>query len=444
MDLPLTNVDTLFQGGTVVTMNPRRDVIENGAVAVRGNEIVWVGSADRLMLADKPSRSMDTSGKIVIPGLINAHSHLAMTIFRGLVDDQPLEAWLNHIWPLEAAYATAKNVRAGVQLALAEMMLGGTTCAADMYWQSHESCRVAQEANFRLVNGPAFTEIAGPEGAQPENRQSHARAFLDRYRNHPLIHSCVQVHSTYTTSQPLLEQAGSLAEEYQVPFVTHASESKTEVEMISEAYGMTPIEYIDSLGLLGARTLLAHCVHLRDDEVALLKERGSNVAHCPESNLKLGNGVARVPYLLANGVNVALGTDGAATNNDLDMFGEMRTAALIHKGASFDPTVMNAQTVFTMATINGARAIGTAERIGSLEAGKLADIAVVDQGSAHMTPCYNIYSQLVYAAKQSDVCAVMINGRLVMENRQLLTLDEEKIKAQVRKLAATIRNSSSA
>jgi len=443
MDHPLDSIDYLFQGGTVVTMNPNRDVIENGAVAVRGSEIVWVGDADQLTLPNRPMQTIDATGKLIIPGLINAHSHLAMTIFRGLIDDQPLEAWLSRIWPLETAYATAENVRVGVQLALAEMIRGGTTCAADMYWQFHETTRAAKEANFRLINGPAFTEIVGPDGVQPENRLSRAREYLDLYLNDPLIRCCVQVHSTYTASRSMLEQARRLSEEYQLPFVTHASESKMEVQTITERYGMTPIEYIDSLGLLGPRTLLAHCVHLRDDEVTLLKERGASVAHCPESNLKLGNGVARASYMLANGVNVALGTDGAATNNDLDMFGEMRTAALIHKGVTFDPTVMDAQEVFAMATIAGARALGMGERIGSLEPAKLADIALISQDSAHMTPHYNVYSQLVYSADASDVSSVMINGKMVMENRQLTTLDEAEIKDRVLNLASIIRNSSS-
>ena len=425
-----------------MTMNGKREVIENGAVAVRGSEIAWVGKADRAAIQeDQPVRTLDTTGKLVIPGLVNAHSHLAMTIFRGLVDDQPLEAWLGRIWPLEAVYATEANVRAGVQLALAEMIRGGITCAADMYWQLHEATRVAREANFRLVNGPTFTEIVGPDGIMPENRESRARAYLEQYLDDPLVCCCIQVHSTYTASRAMLERAQRLAGEYQLPFITHASESQVEVETVSSRFGMTPIEYIDSLGLLGPRTLLAHCVHLRDDEVALLKERGASVAHCPESNLKLGNGIARVPYMLKAGVRVALGTDGAATNNDLDMFGEMRTAALIHKGVSMDPTVMNAEEVFAMATINGARALGLGDRIGSLEPGKLADIALVSLASAHMTPHYNAYSQLVYAANKSDVTGVMIHGRPVMEDRQLLTLDEEAIKSSVRNLAATIGGS---
>jgi 5-methylthioadenosine/S-adenosylhomocysteine deaminase len=281
-------------------------------------------------------------------------------------------------------------------------------------------------------------EFRGPGGILSGNLEERAREFIDMNLEDPLLHLCIQVHSTYTTTEEMLQVAAKLAAEYKILFITHASESKTEVETVTNRFGKTPIEYLYSRGLLGARTLLAHCVHLRDDEIALLHETETSVAHCPESNLKIGNGVARVPAMLKAGVNVALGTDGAATNNDLDMFGEMRTAALLHKGINSDPTVLPAEEAFAMATIRGARAFGLSDRIGSIEVGKLADIAIVDLGAANVTPLYNVYSHLCYAVDKNDVRTVFIHGKLVMEDRKLLTLDEEEIKAKVREIARAV------
>jgi 5-methylthioadenosine/S-adenosylhomocysteine deaminase len=281
-------------------------------------------------------------------------------------------------------------------------------------------------------------EIPGPGGILTGNLEERAREFIDRNLGDPLLQLCIQAHSTYTTTEEMLEVAAKLAAEYNILFITHASESKSEVETVTKRFGKTPIEYLHSRGLLGPRTLLAHCVHLRDDEIALLHETGTSVAHCPESNLKIGNGVARVPAMLRAGVNVALGTDGAATNNDLDLFGEMRTAALLHKGINFDPTVLSAEEAFAMATINGARAFGLSDRIGSIELGKLADIAIVDLNAANVTPMYNVYSHLCYAVDKNDVRTVFIHGKMVLDHRKLLTLDEEEVKAKVREIARMV------
>jgi 5-methylthioadenosine/S-adenosylhomocysteine deaminase len=432
-------VDTLITGGFVVAMNQARDVWENGAVAIRGKEIAWVGSASEIDF--KAKRTLDASGKIVIPGLINAHSHLAMTLFRGLVDDMPLEPWLERVWQVEYDYADAENTYLGTQLALVEMIRGGVSCATDMYWHMFEYTRAAEEAGFRFMSGPPITRFTHPVGKRHGNSIEEAYKFLDHYRDHPLIHICVQVHSTYTTPVDMLELAQRIADENDLIFVTHASESRAEVETVLQQTGKTPIGYLHSKKLLGPRTLLAHCVHLDDQEIALLAETGVSVAHCPESNLKLGNGVARVPAMLQAGVNVAIGTDGAATNNDLDVFGEIRTAALIHKGVNYDPTALPAEEAFGLATINGARAFGLADRIGSLEKGKLADITIVDLSAANVTPIYNVYSHLVYAVDKNDVQTVFINGSPVMEDRKLLTLDEEEIKARAREVGIRIQSS---
>ncbi len=430
-------VSWLIFGGTVVTMDDDGHLYEDGAVAVRGAEIVAVGPTDRVRSRVEAREILDATGQVVMPGLVNAHTHAAMTLFRGLADDMALEPWLQRIWQVELAHATAENVRWGAALAFAEMIRSGTTTAADMYWQRDVTTAVAGEVGFRLVNGPSFMELGGTEVVA--SREMSAREYLEHYRDNPLITPCVQAHATYTVSPALLERIRDLAQEYDVPFITHASESEAEVATIQERYGRTPIEHLDALGLLGPKTLLAHCVHLRDDEIALLAERGVSVAHCPESNLKMGVGIARAAEMLSAGVNVALGTDGAATNNDLDMLGEMRTAALLQKGRRQDPTALPAPLALRMATVHGARALGLGDLIGSLEVGKRADLILLDLDRLHLTPSYDIYSHLVYAADKADVRTVFINGRMVMRDGVLLTLDEEAVKARVREIAGRIR-----
>ncbi len=432
-------VDLLITGGTIVTMDDNGHIYEDGAIAVNGSDIVFVGSRQDALQKLSAKETLNATGKVIMPGLVNSHTHAAMTLFRGLADDMNLEPWLQRIWAVERQYITAKNIRTGSELAFAEMIRSGTTTAADMYWQRDVTTKVAQKTGFRLVCGPSFIEFTGPDGIRPEERETVAHKYLSRYQNDPLISTCVQVHATYSVPTPLLEKARDIALAYNAIFITHASESQTEVKTIIKRYGKTPIEYLESLGLLGPKTLLAHGVHLRDDEIQLLARRQTSIAHCPESNLKLGSGIARVADMLAAGVNVCLGTDGAATNNDLDMWGEMKTAALLQKGANLNPTLLPASTALQMATIAGARALGLADKIASLEVGKRADLILINFDQPHLTPLYNLYSHLVYSINKSDVETVLINGQFVMRNRQLLTLDEAAIKSKTRQIAKNIQ-----
>ena len=434
--LPLP-VDYLFTGGTILTMDKRRRIIQNGAVAVKNSKIEWIGTQEEAEGRFIAAQKLDLNGKVLIPGLINAHGHWAMTLFRGLVDDRPLEAWLQTIWKVEAAFINAENVVTGTEFAMVEMIRSGTTCAADMYWEFEEAFESIRQAGFRLVNGPIFAEIPGFENRQNVNYDS-ALELLDRYQQDPLIHLRIQAHSTYTTNQNILEDIARIAQDRHLGFITHASESKGELEIVRQKYGKTPIEVLDSVGLLGKETLLAHCVHLSDREIERLAETGTSVVHCPSSNLKLSSGIARIADLVQAGVNVAIGTDGPASNNVLDLFHEAQLAALVQKGVTGDPTVLPAEKVFAMLTIEGAQAVGLADRIGSIETGKLADLAVVNFDAVNLTPCYDIYSHLIYAASAADVSDVMIHGRLVMQDRKLLTLDEAKLKTQIRKIAQNV------
>jgi 5-methylthioadenosine/S-adenosylhomocysteine deaminase len=424
-------VDLLLKGGTFVTMDAERRVIENGALAIRAERIVALGPADEILPTVSPARVLDITGQVVTPGFINAHGHWAMTLFRGMVDDMPLEAWLNHIWKVEREYVSPENVKVGSQLAMVEMIRGGTTCAADMYWQFHHTTEAARQAGFRIVNGPSFTRIEGYQG-NPSTGEEDALEYLDRYQNDPLVHLCVQAHSCYTTNPEMLELTRRITTERGLQFITHASESQGELALVREQYNQTPIEVLHSFGLLGERALLAHCVHLSDDEINLLAETKTSVAHCPSSNLKLASGIARVARMCEAGVN------GPASNNDLDMLQEAQLAAMLQKGVTGDPTALPARDVFAMMTIQGAKAVGLGEQTGSLEAGKLADITVLDFDQPHLTPCYDLYSHLIYAAHQSDVRHVIIHGKPVMENRALLTLDEIEIKQRVCRLAEEI------
>jgi len=419
-------------------MDAQRRIIPNGAVAVKDARIVWVGDANDASSRFVPARRIDLAGKAAVPGMINAHGHWAMTLFRGLVDDRPLEDWLSTIWKVEGVFTSPENVTAGARLAMIEMIRGGTTCAADMYWQFRHTTEAARQAGFRIVNGPSFTEIKGFKG-QSAAEYADAIEYLDRYRGDPLVHLCVQTHSTYTTNRSMLEDARRLSEERGLLFITHASESRVEVETVRAAYGKSPIQVLDEAGLLCGRTLLAHCVHLTDAEIERLAETGTSVVHCPSSNLKLASGIARVADMLRAGVNVAIGTDGPASNNDLNLLAEAQLAAMVQKGITGDPSVLPAEQVFAMLTIDGARAVGLGSQVGSLEAGKRADLMILDFDSPNLTPCYDYYSQLIYAAAAADVCHVMIHGRMVMEDRRLLTLDETDVKAQVRKIAQEVR-----
>lgn len=438
----LEQVDYLIRGGTVITMDAAHTVYQNGAVAVRGPEIVKVGPAQEVerLVSARVVRQADNS--VILPGLVNAHTHAAMTIFRGFADDIALEPWLGRIWPLELKYANAENVVLGTKLAFAEMIAGGTTTAADMYWHFPEAAQAAEETGFRFVTG--IVALDALDGETPDSLRIRTREFLERYRRNPLVTPCVQVHGTYTVSRQTLEIAREAAEAYGAQFITHASETRREVADVVQQTGMTPIEYLHDLHLLGPHTLLAHGVHLRADEMQLIADSGASVVHCPTSNLKLGSGMAPVVELREAGVNLALGTDGAASNNDLNMWEEMRLAALLQKGLHNDPRVLPAQQVLEMATLGGARALNLQDQIGSLEVGKRADLIQVSLDAAHLTPVYDPLSHLVYAANAEDVCLTMIQGQVVYQDGKLLTLDEQSIKHQVRALSRKMASESAA
>jgi len=426
--------DILITNGIVLTMDAQNRQINDGAVAVKGEHIIALGSATDFTDWNA-AHILDAQGGIIMPGLVNTHMHAAMTLFRGLADDLPLMTWLHeHIFPAEARLNRHK-VYAGTMLACAEMILSGTTCFCDMYLFEGAVAFAAKDAGMRAVVGEVLFDFPSPNYGPILLGFAYTRELIRHWKNDPLITIAVEPHSPYLCEPRLLQTAAKIAQEYNAPLVIHLSETQSEVAQIKEKYGKTPVAHLADLGILTPNLLACHCVVLTDEDIALLKQYDVKVAHNPESNMKLASGIAPIPKLLNAGICVGLGTDGCSSNNNLDMFGEMNTAAKLHKVNTLDPTVMDAQTVLRMATIEGAKALGLDKITGSLEPGKRADIIIIDTRKPHLTPMYHHKSHLVYAARGGDAATSIINGKIVMENRKLLTIDIESVMAEARGIA---------
>jgi 5-methylthioadenosine/S-adenosylhomocysteine deaminase len=433
------DIDLLIIDGLVLTLNSEDDRFQPGAVAIHGAEIVGVGAADALQSRYRAARTLSVPDCVVMPGLVNSHTHAAMTLFRGLADDLPLMEWLqNHIFPAEQKLS-GDWVYWGTLLACAEMILSGTTTFCDMYLFEDKVAEAAKHAGMRALVGEVLYDFPSPHYGAIENGLRFSEELIQEWRGDPLVKIAVEPHAAYTCSTELLRQCHELAARHEAPLIIHLSENEVEVEEILRRYGARPVGYLDRLGLLGPTLIADHCVDLDESDMELLAARRVNVVHNPESNMKLASGVAPVPQLLARGVNVALGTDGCASNNNLDLFGEMDCCAKLHKVTAMDPTVLPAAEVLAMTTRNGAKALGWPGQIGELAPGRLADCIVVDFRKPHLTPCYRPVSHLVYAARGGDVRHSIIHGQLVMEDRRLLTLDVEEIMAHVRRIAKIIR-----
>lgn len=430
--------DIAIINGIVVTQDSVGEVIENGVVCVSGEKISYVGKPDDIDIR-RADRVIDARGGIVMPGLINTHTHAAMSCFRGLADDLELMDWLNnYIFPAEAQL-DYDNVYTGTMLACAEMMLSGTTCFCDMYLFEDAVAEAARAAGMRAVVGEVLYDFDSPNYGSLAKGFEYTRNLIEKWHDDPLISVAVEPHSPYLCSPELLEKAAFLSEKYQIPLIIHLSETKEEKYTIIERYGRTPVAHLAEIGLLSPRMLACHCVVVDDNDIALLKQNGANVSHNPESNMKLASGIAPIPKMIAAGICVGLGTDGPASNNNLDMFMEMNTAAKIHKVNLLDPTVMGARTVLKMGTRDAAKVLGLENEIGSLEVGKKADIIIVDTKKPHMTPMYDVFSHIVYSASGSDVNTVLINGRLVVENGRLLTININEVMSGMQVMADKIR-----
>ena len=421
----MTRADISVYNGTILPMDNQDTIIQDGLVAISGNTIQYVGNDEKGSISAQ--KELDAEGGLILPGLINGHTHAAMTLFRGLADDLPLMDWLNnYIFPAEGKM-DADFVRTGTLLACAEMIMSGTTTFCDMYLFEEEVARAAKEAGMRCLVGEVLYDFPSPSYGVVEEGFIYTEELIERWKEDPLINIAVEPHSLFTCGAELLVKANDLALRKGVPLILHMAETREELEEIEKRYGKGPAVHLKDLGLLGPHLILDHCVHVSESDIELLAEHKVSVIHNPESNMKLASGIAPVPEMMGRGITVGLGTDGCASNNNLDLFGEMDMAAKLHKANKLDPAVMDARTLVRMATINGARALGLEKVTGSLESGKRADLIVIDLHKPHLVPMYNPFSHLVYSARGHDVKHSIIDGQVVMEDRKLYTLDVEAI-----------------
>src|SRR5271170_3140321 len=427
------HVDLVVTNGIVVTMDAQRRVIENGVVAVRGDSIVAVGSTADITAQFDAAKTVDARGAIVMPGLINGHAHAAMSLFRGMADDLALDDWLKkYIFPAEARNVTEEFVVWGTRLGMLEMLRGGITTYADMYYFEDAVARVTKEAGMRGVLGETIIDFPAPDNKTLPAAFAYTQKFLDHWKGDPLIVAAVAPHSMYTCSEKTLQDAAALARRNSAPILIHIAEAPFELEQSRNKYGLTPVAYLSRAGVLGPDVVGAHCILVDHTDIATLTHFGVGCIYNPSSNMKTAAGVMPIIEMLAAGEAIGLATDGAASNNNLDMFEEMDLAPKLQKLARMDSRALPAEQVVGLATITGARALHLDKQIGSLEPGKKADMILVDTSAPHATPMYNVYSQLVYALKANDVRTVIIGGKIVMEDRQMQTLNQLEILAKAR------------
>lgn len=449
----MQKVDQLIVGGIVLTMNETMDLYPNGGVAVKDDQIVAVGNADDIRANYQSDNVLDATNHIIMPGIVNAHTHLSMNLLRGLADDLRLDVWLmGYIMPTERVFVNEEFVYLGAKIAAAELIMSGTTAFADMYYFESEVARATSEAGIRGLCGETILKFPAPDAESYEDSLAYTEKFIQEWKDHPLVIPAVAPHAPYTNTDAMLRECADLAKKYDIPLIIHVSETRQEIEDSLAEFDATPVPRIAKLGVLDHKCLCAHCVHVNSNEIRTIREHNAGVAHNPTSNVKIASGIAPVKEMLDQGVNVGIGTDGAASNNDLDMFAEIHLAAILAKTATNDPTTLPAQQALLMATRLGAKACHIDDITGSLEVGKRADLIVINYRTLHNTPTFNhdrngVYAQIVYATKSTDVQHVMCNGQWLMRDRQLLTIDLppllEKAQAVATKIDTFIREYSS-
>jgi 5-methylthioadenosine/S-adenosylhomocysteine deaminase len=433
-------IPLVVTGGPVVTMDANGRVIDPGAVAIEGRDIIAVDTGEAIAARYAPQETIDATGHVVLPGLINTHTHAPMVLYRGLADDLALMEWLQkYIFPAEAKTVSPEFVRAGTRLAVLEMIQSGTTAYADMYYFEEEIAKATKEGGIRGVLGQTIIEFPVPDAKTPSEGITRATEFIRQWRDDELIVPAIAPHSMYTLDTATLKAIRSVADRERAPVITHLAETRDEVKIARDRYKLTPVQFLESIGFWGPRTLAAHGVWLSPADIRVLARRHVGVAHNPESNMKLASGTAPVLELRKAGVAVGIGTDGAASNNDLDMFEAMRFAGFLHKLKSDDPRALPAMDLLKMATIEGARALGMEREIGSLEPGKRADLIVVSMSGARQTPMYSPVSHLVYVTHGNDVRTTIANGKVLMRDRKMMTLNESAVLDEARSWAARVR-----
>lgn len=434
------SADLIISGGTIVAMDGPRSVYQEGAVAVVGDSIAAIGPRAEVEHAYQARQTIDARGKLVLPGFINGHTHVPMTLFRSLHDDVTLDDWLHkYIFPAEAKNVNEEFVRWGTRLAAAEQIRSGITTFADMYYFENAIAEETKAAGMRGVLGETWLDFPAPDNKTEAEMLAYTEKFLQKWQGDPLIHAAPAPHSIYTCSAKTLKDAASLARKYHAPILIHVAEMKKEWEDSEKQNGASPVQYLDRLGILGEDVVAAHCIYVDDSDRKILAARHVGCVHNPSSNMMLASGVSPVPEMRAAGIAVGLGTDGpAGSNNDLDLMEEMDLAAKLAKITKMDPLALNAPAVVSMATIDGARALHMEKEIGSLETGKKADVILIGLDEPNAVPMYDIYAQLAYALKASDVETVIIGGRVVMRDHKLMTVDEKQAMEKAREYKKSI------
>ncbi len=436
----MEKVDFIIRADYLLTMEGDLAVIRDGAVAVTGRNITDVGTFADISKKYTSEKILDGKDKVIFPGLINTHTHAAMVYFRGLADDLPLKEWLEgHIWPAEAKWLGREFVSDAVELACLEMLKAGVTTYADMYFYEDDAGKTTEKIGMRAVLGAGIIDFPTKFASTADEYFRNAENFIKNWKGNEMITPCIAPHATYTCGPENFKRAKGMAEKYDVPLHTHLAETKFEVSEIQKRYGKTPVEYLDSIGFLTERLFAAHCVWLTDKEIEILAKRNVGVSHCVESNLKLASGFAPVTKMLKAGVKLSFGTDGAASNNDLNILSEMSTAAKLHKTISEDPTVLDCKTALLMATKYAAEVLGQGDKIGSIKPGKIADLVIANLEQPHLTPIYDIYSHIVYSMRASDIETVIVNGKIVVDNKKLTTMDESEILSKARQWQEKIK-----
>jgi len=437
----MISVDHIIYGDYILPMDQSFSVIEKGAVAIQGNKILDLGSSEEISRKYSSEKISAGEGRVVLPGFINTHTHAAMVYFRGIADDLPLTEWLNdHIWPAENTWLSPSFISDAVELACLEMLKGGVTTYNDMYFFEDAAGESSKRIGMRAVLGSGILDFPSVSARSTAEYLDNAKQFVKNWQDDELITPCIAPHALYTCGPDTLKKSKALAEILDVPLHIHLSETQWEVGEVIARYHKRPVEYLADLGFLDESVVAAHCIWLHDNEIDLLAKHKVGVSHCMESNLKLASGFAPVVSMLTAGIKISFGTDGAASNNDLSILSEMATTAKVHKALSNNPTVLDAKTALLMATRWGAEVLGLGHLIGSIERGKIADIIIINIDKPHLTPLYNIYSHIVYAAMASDVEAVMVNGNMVINDRRLMTVDEAEILYKAKKWCEKIRN----
>jgi 5-methylthioadenosine/S-adenosylhomocysteine deaminase len=437
------SVDLIVTGGLVVTMDGARAIYQDGSVAIRGDSIAAVGMRAEIESRYRAPQVVDARDHLVLPGFINGHTHVPMTLFRGLHDDVTLNDWLyKYIFPAEAKNVNEQFVRWGTRLAAAEQIRAGVTTFADMYYFEDAIAEETKAAGMRGVLGETLIDFPAPDNKSEAEMLAYTEKFLKRWQGDPLIHAAPAPHSIYTCSKKTLQDAAALARKYHAPILIHVAEMKKEWEDSKKTNGMSPVQYLEKIGVLGPEIVAAHCIFVDEADRKLLAERGVGCVHNPSSNMMIASGVSPVPEMRAAGIAVGLGTDGpAGSNNDLDLMEEIDLAAKLAKISKLNPLALNAKAVVEMATIDGARALHMDKEIGSLEAGKKADLVLISLREPNAVPMYDVYAQIAYSLKASDVDTVVIGGRVVMRDRKLLSVDEPGVLEKAREYGESVKRS---